>query len=94
MCAGVAPPLFVMQRKGFACSSGEFGSARVWARGRDDGGGAPSPSTLKGEWKLGLKVCLLKGMEGNVCFTVQPFARPGDALTGASLGLGGGLQFL
>ena len=44
--------------------------------------------------ETGLKTVSLKGMEANVCFTVQPSAGPGDAPTGASPGLEGRLQSL
>ena len=42
----------------------------------------------------GCKIVFVKRMEGSIRFTMQPSNGPGDAPTGASLGLGGGLQSL
>ena len=42
----------------------------------------------------GCKTMFVKRMEGNFRFTVKPSEGPGDALTGASPDLGGGLQSL
>ena len=39
----------------------------------------------------GCEIVFVKRMEGNIHFNVQPSDRPGDAPTGASPGLGGGL---
>ena len=66
--------------------------ALVWARGHDDSGGAPGPSTPSG--KNGYKTMFVKRMEGNFSFIVKPSVGPGDVPTGASPGLGGGLQSL
>ena len=57
--------------------------APVRARGAEDGGGAGSPSTVKGKIWMGEK----NEMEG---FSFPPHAGPGDAPKGASLGRGGG----
>ena len=42
----------------------------------------------------GCETVFVKRMEGNICFVVQPSDGPGNAPTGASPGLGGGLQSL
>ena len=42
--------------------------------------------------EIGCKTMFVKRMEGNIRFTVQPSNGPGDAPTGASPDLGGGLQ--
>ena len=42
----------------------------------------------------GYKIVFVKWMEGNFRFTVKPSNRSGDALIGASLGLGGGFYFI
>ena len=44
--------------------------------------------------ETGLKTMFLKGIEANVCFTVQPSAGLGDVPTSASLGLGKGFYFI
>ena len=44
--------------------------------------------------ETGFKTIFLKGMEGNVCFTVQPSDGPGNAPTSASPSLGGGFYFI
>ena len=42
----------------------------------------------------GYKTLFVKRMEGNIRFTVQPSAGPGDALIGTLPGLGGGFYFI
>ena len=42
----------------------------------------------------GYKTVFVERMEGNIYFTLQPSEGPGDAPTGTSPGLGGGLQSL
>ena len=50
MRASVAPPLFVLQvMEQNAAGWEEHGRAPVRARGQEDGGGAPGPSTAEGE---------------------------------------------
>ena len=58
--------------------------APIRARSTEDGGGATGPSTVKGERDVVRKKCKTK------CVSLLPDARPGDALKGASPGLGGG----
>ena len=58
--------------------------APVRARGVEDGGGAHSPSTIKGKREM------VKNFEEMVWFSLPPDAGPGDAPKGASPGLGGG----
>ena len=53
------------------------------ARGAEHGGGAPGPSTVKGECDLVPKKKMSE------VFSLPPHAGPGDAPKGASLGLGG-----
>ena len=52
---------------------------------------APPPRQVSGK---GCKSTFVKRMKGNFRLTVKPSAGPGDVPTGASLGLGGGLQSL
>ena len=56
----------------------------IRARGAKDGGGATSPSTIKGKTEM---VKFFKEMK---CFSLPPHAGPGDMPKGASPGLGGG----
>ena len=42
----------------------------------------------------GCKIVFVKRVEGNFSFPMQPSAGLGDALTGASPGLGGGFYFI
>ena len=64
--------------------------APVRARGAEDGGGAPGPSTVKGKIVLEM-VKFFKEMK---CFSLPPHAGPGDAPKGASPSLGGGADSL
>ena len=56
-----------------------------------EGPPAPPPRHVSED---GFKTVFVKRMEGNFHFTVNPSARPGDALTSALPSLGGGLQSL
>ena len=56
----------------------------VRVRSTEDGGGAAGPSTVEG------KIEMVKILLTMKCFSLPPHARPGDALKGASPGLGGG----
>ena len=58
--------------------------APVRARGAEDGGGAPGPSTVKGKREM------VKNFEEMVWFSLPPDAGPGDAPKGTSAGLSGG----
>ena len=87
MRGGVPPPVFVFAGlwTGEAPPAWEQERhAPVRARGAEDGGGAPDPSTVKGERLIGTKILEIK------CVSLLPHAGPGDAPKGASPGLGGG----
>ena len=58
--------------------------AHVRARGAEDGGGPPSPSSVKG------KRDMVMDFEEMVWFLLLLHAGPSDALKGTSPGLGGG----
>ena len=60
--------------------------APVRVSGAEDGGGAPGPSTVKGKREM------VKNFEEMVCFSWPPHVGLGDALKGASPGLGEGLN--
>ena len=56
----------------------------IRAHSQEDGGGAPSPSTSKGQ----------KGKESEYfCFSLPPDARPGEVPKGALPSLGGAMQY-
>ena len=55
------------------------------ARGAEDGGGAASPSTVKGEIEM-----FYQKLKKPNCVSSPPHAGPGDAPKGASPGLGRG----
>ena len=54
------------------------------ARGIEDGGGAPGPSTVKG------KIEMVKNVLEMKCFSLPPHTGAGDAPKGVSPGLGRG----
>ena len=58
----------------------------IRARSAEDGGGAAGPSTVEG------KIEMVKIFLKMKCFSLPPHAGPGDALKGASLGLGGNAE--
>ena len=63
------------------------GQAPIRVHGQEDGGGAPGPSTSKGEWALvPQKIDKLSNFW-------PPHVGLGDAPKGTSLGLGGGVHY-
>ena len=87
MRGGVPPPLFVFAGLWIVEAPPgreEERRAPIRERGAEDCGGAGGPSTVKGKTEI------VKNFLEMKCFSLPPHARLGDALKGASPGLGGG----